>query len=93
MLIIILTTEWPVHCCFGLNSLQRSLSKEGDMKSKYELQLQKVYAEKAALIDQLESILQERNTAAEERNLVIQERNALALQAQQEFERAERYDP
>ena len=41
-------------------------------------------------MDQVEQALQERNLAVQERNLVIQERNALALQAQQEYERAER---
>lgn len=71
-------------------SLQRSLSKEDDIQQKYETQLQKVYAEKATLTEQLECSLQERNIATEERNSVIKERNAFALQAQQEFERAER---
>lgn len=74
-----------------LSSLQRSLTKEEEIKRKYELELQKCHAEKAAFMDQVEQALQERNLAVQERNLVIQERNALALQAQQEYERAERF--
>ena len=68
------------------------MSKEDDIQHKYETQLQKVYTENATLTEQLERSLQERNIATEERNAVIKERNAYALQAQQEFERAERYD-
>ena len=71
-------------------SLQRSLSKEDDIKRKYEAQLQKACTENAALMEKLESTLQERNIAAEELNEMVKERNAFALQAQQEFERAER---
>ena len=72
------------------NSLQRSLSKEEEIKLNYEAKLQKLYSENAALTDQLECVLQERNIAVEERNELIKERNAFSLQAQQEFERAER---
>ena len=42
------------------------------------------------MMEKLESTLQERNIAAEELNEMVKERNAFALQAQQEFERAER---
>lgn len=72
-------------------SLQRSLSNESEIKSKYEAQLQKAYSENTALTEKLECTLQERNIAAQERNEMVKERNAFALQAQQEFERAERY--
>ena len=72
------------------SSLQRSLSKEEDIKRKYEGEMQKLHMEKASLTDQLEHALQERNVAVQERNFIIQERNALALQMQQEYERAER---
>lgn len=72
------------------NSLQRSLSNEEEIKRNYEAKLQKLYSENAALTDQLDCVLQERNTAVEERNKLIKERNAFSLQAQQEFERAER---
>ena len=73
-----------------INSLQRSLSKEEEIKLNYEAKLQKLYSESAALTDQLDRVLQERNIAVEERNELIKERNAFSLQAQQEFERAER---
>lgn len=73
-------------------SLQRSLSKEEDIKRKYDGEIQKLHVEKVSLTDQLEHALQERNVAMQERNFVIQERNALALQLQQEYERAERQD-
>ena len=66
------------------------MTKDEEIKRKYDLKLQKCHAEKAAFMDQLEQALQERNVAVQERNLMIQERNALALQAQQEYERAER---
>ena len=65
--------------------------KEDEIKQEYEAQLQKILAKNASLMEQLECALQERNIAIEEQNAVIQERNAYALQAQQEFERAERY--
>ena len=71
-------------------SLQRSLSKEDEIKKKYEHKLQKCRSENSALADKIEYVLKERNEAVLERNLIIQERNALALQVQQEFERAER---
>ena len=71
-------------------SLQRSLSKEEDIKRKYDGEIQKLHVEKVSLTDQLEHAFQERNLAMQERNFVIQERNALALQLQQEYERAER---
>ena len=66
------------------------MSKEDDIKLKYEAKLQKLYTENSALTDQLEHVLQERSIAIEERNALIKERNAFSLQAQQEFERAER---
>ena len=72
------------------NSLQRSLSKEEEIKVNYEAKLQNLYSENRALTDQLDHVLQERNIAVEERNELIKERNAYSLQAQQEFERAER---
>ena len=75
-----------------INSLQRSLSNEESIKLKYEAKLQNLYAENAILTDQLERVFQERNITVEERNEVIKERNAFSLQAQQEFERAERYN-
>ena len=68
------------------------MSKEEEIKRKYEGLLQKSHAEHAAMTETLEHIIQERNTIAEERNQVLQERNAFALQAQQEYERAERYE-
>lgn len=70
--------------------MQRSLSNEEDIKRKFELELQKCRAEKEALTTQLEQVIQERNHAVVERNHVVQERNSLAIQAQQEYERAER---
>ena len=73
-------------------SLQRSLSKEEDIKRKYDGEIQKLHVEKVSLTDQLEHALQEKNVAMQERNFIIQERNALALQLQQEYERAERQD-
>lgn len=67
------------------------MSRENDIKRRYDSDLAKVRAEKKSLVDQLEQTLQERNHAVQERNTLIQERNALALQCQQEFERAEKY--
>ena len=72
------------------SSLQRTLSKNEDIKRKYEREMQKLHIEKASLTDQLEHALQEKNVAVRERNFVIQERNTLALQMQQEYDRAER---
>lgn len=81
-----------IHLCILVSiSLQRSLSKEDEIKKKYEKELQKCHQEKLVLTTQLERALQERNMVVKDTNLVIQERNALALQAQQEYERAERY--
>ncbi len=76
--------------CATIYSLQRSLSKEEDIKHKYESELQKCHAEKVVLTDQLEHSLKERNVAVQERNQLIRERNELAMQAQEEYERAER---
>lgn len=81
---------WGVLDC--LSSLQRSLSKEDDIKNKYEKELQRCHQEKLVLTHQVERALQERESAVKDRNLFIRERNALALQAQQEYERAERYN-
>ena len=67
------------------------MSKEEDIKLKYETQLQKAYTENSVVTERLQCIIQERNVIAEERNHLIKERNAFALQAQQEYERAERY--
>ena len=75
-----------MHTC----SLQKSLSKEEDIRKKYDKELHRSQAEKLVLTDQLEAALQDRNKCVRERNDVIQERNSLALQAQQEYERAER---
>ena len=80
---------FPWFCWFNIlfdncfYSLQRSLSNEEEIKINYEAKLQKLYSENAVLTDQLEHALQERNQ-------LIKERNAFSLQAQQEFERAER---
>ena len=74
-----------------LSSLQRSLRTEDDIKRKYDFELQKKQAERDALAIQLEQAIQERNTAIIERNHIVQERNSLAVQAQQEYERAERF--
>ena len=74
-----------------LSSLQRSLRTDDDIKRKYDFELQKKQAEKDALAIQLEQAIQERNTAIIERNHIVQERNSLAVQAQQEYERAERF--
>jgi len=71
-------------------SLQRSLPKEEDIKRRYEAEMQKLHTENVSLTDQLQHALLERNVAVQERNCVIQERNTLALQMQQEYERAER---
>lgn len=76
---------------YSVHRLQRSLSNEEDIKRKFELELQKCRAEKEALTTQLEQVIQERNHAVVERNHVVQERNSLAIQAQQEYERAERW--
>lgn len=72
-----------------VNTLQRSLKKEDDIKQKYELELQKCQAQNDALTAQLNQLVQERNVAIVERNHVVQERNSLAVTAQQEYERAE----
>lgn len=72
-----------------VNTLQRSLKKEDDIKQKYELELQKCQAQNDALTAQLNQLVQERNVAIVERNHVVQERNSLAITAQQEYERAE----
>ncbi len=81
-------------CCKNINkcihSLQKSLSKEEDIRKKYDKELHRSQSEILVLTDQLETALQERNICVRERNAVIQERNCLALQAQQEYERAER---
>ena len=53
--------------------------------------LQKCHTEKSTLMDKLDQALQDMNIAVQERNLVVQEGNALAMQAQHEYERAERY--
>ena len=60
------------------------------MKRKFELELQKCYAKNEALKTQLEQVIMERNHAVSEMNQVVRERNNLAIQAQQEYERAER---
>lgn len=73
-----------------MHSLQRSLSKEDEIKRKYDIEIHKCHAEKVVLTEQLEQAFKERNLVVQERNQLIHERNALALQAQQEFERAER---
>lgn len=72
-----------------VNTLQKSLKKEDDIKQKYELELQKCQAQTDALTAQLSQLVQERNVAIVERNHVVQERNSLAVTAQQEYERAE----
>lgn len=72
-----------------VNTLQRSLRKEDDIKQKYELELQKCQAQNDALTGQLNQLVQERNVAIVERNHIVQERNSLAITAQQEYERAE----
>jgi hypothetical protein len=56
-----------------INSLQRSLSREEEIKLNYEAKLQKLYSESAALTDQLDCALQERNIAVEERNDLIKD--------------------
>lgn len=72
--------------------MQRSLSKEEDLKTKYERDLQSCKSEIAKLKDNLERVVAERNLVVEERNKILQERNELATQHQEEYERAERSD-
>lgn len=72
-----------------VNSLQRSLRKEEEVKRSYELELRKYEAEQEALQHKIEEIIVERNMAIVERNRIAQERNELAVKAQQEFDRAE----
>ena len=79
---------WLLHVDYY--SLQRSLSKEDDIKHKCDLELTKCHAENSALTEKLEQLLHERNAAIQDRNQIIHERNSYALQAQQEYERAER---
>lgn len=73
-----------------MHSLQRSLSKEEDLKTKYERDLQSCKSEIAKLKDNLERVVAERNLVVDERNKILQERNQLSVQFQEEFERAER---
>ena len=72
-----------------LNSLQKSLKKEEDVKRTYELELQRCRAEAEAMRHTIEEVVVERNMAIVERNQVVKERNELAVKAQQEFDRAE----
>ena len=72
-----------------VNSLQRSLRKEEEVKRSYELELRKCEAEQEALKHTIKEMIVERNMAIVERNRIAQERNALAVKAQQEFDRAE----
>ena len=72
-----------------VNSLQKSLKKEEEVKRSYELELQRYMAELDAMQATIEEIVMERNMAIMERNQVVKERNELALKAQKEFERAE----
>ncbi len=65
-------------------SLQKSMSKEGDIKRKYEGELLKCHKEIESLKSQAGMIMQERNQ-------LVHERSQLIHQCQQEFERAERY--
>lgn len=72
-----------------VNSLQKSLKKEDEVKRSYELELQRYKAELEAMQATIEEMVVERNMAIMERNQVVKERNDLAVKAQQEFERAE----
>lgn len=72
-----------------LNSLQKSLKKEEQVKRAYELELQRSRAEIEALRHTVEEMVVERNMAIVERNQIARERNELAENARLEFERAE----
>ena len=72
-----------------VNSLQRSLKKEEEVKRSYELELQRCKAELEAMRHTIEEVVVERNLAIVERNQVVRERNDLAMKAQEEFDRAE----
>ena len=72
-----------------VNSLQKSLKKEDEVKRSYEFELQRYKAELEAMQATIEEMVVERNMAIVERNQVVKERNDLAVKAQQEFDRAE----
>ena len=74
-----------------VNSLQKSLGLEEERKRSYELKLRRHEAEKTALEHKLEEMMADQNVAILERNCAVQERNVLAVQAQQEFDRAEKF--
>ena len=64
-------------------SLQRSMSKEDDIKRKYEGELLRCHQEIELLTKQSHQIVQERNQ-------LVQERSQLMHQVQKEYDRAER---
>lgn len=64
-------------------SLQKSMSKEGEIKREYEGQLVKCHQEMEQLTKQLNHVVLERNQ-------LVQERSILAQKHQLEYERAER---
>ena len=72
-----------------VNSLQKSLKKEEDVKRSYELELQRCRAEMEAMCHTIEEMVVERNLAIVERNHAVKERNELAGKVQREFDRAE----
>ena len=72
-----------------VNSLQKSLKKEEDVKRSYELELQRCRAEIEAMCHTIEEMVVERNLAIVERNHAVKERNELAGKVQREFDRAE----
>lgn len=74
-----------------LSSLQRSLRKDDEVKRQYELEIRKYEAEREALEHKIQELAAERNLAVMERNEITRERNTLAIHAQEEFDRAEKY--
>ena len=60
------------------------MSKEDEIKHKYEDMLAKSH-------EDIEILTKQRNQLAQDRNQLVHERGQLIVQAQQEFERAERW--
>lgn len=71
-------------------SLQKSMSKEDNIRRKYDEELVRCHQDIDSLTKQANQILLERNQLVHEQNQLVVERNQLALQRQQEYERAER---
>ena len=67
------------------------MSKEDDIKRKFESELMKYQEDVELLNKQSHQLLLERNQVVQERNQLAQERSQLMRQVQTEYERAERY--